>query len=220
MTKNEYLAELKSRLVSLPVEERDAAIRYYHEFFEDAGPGREQEIMDELGSPASLAQNIIDEANHTEESSTEYIPARYGEKAPPPPKRPSPERKAQNSTNRSVLWILVILLFSPVLLVVAIVLFCIFIAVLAVVFSLWIACMGIVLGLVLGGIFTVAAGISQLFTSPLGLAAVGIGLVLIAVGLLAIIPFVFLTTKVFPAVVRGFVNIISTIFNHKKVVAS
>jgi len=61
MTKNEYLAELKAHLASLPAEERDGAIKYYQEFFEDAGAENEQKVIEELGDPKSLAEKIISE---------------------------------------------------------------------------------------------------------------------------------------------------------------
>ena len=61
MTKNEYLNELASHLVSLPKEERDMAVRFYDEYFMDAGEGNEQIVMAELGKPFSLAKNIIGE---------------------------------------------------------------------------------------------------------------------------------------------------------------
>ena len=78
MSRNEYLAELKSLLMSLPSDERDAAIKYYQEFFEDAGGDKEQEVISELGSPKVLAESIIAEQNRTEKSSTEFIPANIG----------------------------------------------------------------------------------------------------------------------------------------------
>jgi|ADurb_Total_1213_FD_contig_21_3927271_length_972_multi_7_in_0_out_0_2 uncharacterized membrane protein len=61
MTKNEYLNELASHLISLPKEERDMAIRFYDEYFMDAGEENEQIVMAELGKPFNLAKNIIGE---------------------------------------------------------------------------------------------------------------------------------------------------------------
>lgn len=59
MTKQEYLAELNTYLMSLPLEEREDAVRFYEEYFEDAGPENEQAVIDELGKPFALAKSII-----------------------------------------------------------------------------------------------------------------------------------------------------------------
>lgn len=59
MTRQEYLAELNMHLMSLSDEERQNAVRFYEEYFEDAGAENEQTVMDELGKPYTLAKSII-----------------------------------------------------------------------------------------------------------------------------------------------------------------
>ena len=59
MTRQEYLAELNMHLMSLSDEERQNAVRFYEEYFEDAGAENEQSVMDELGKPYTLAKSII-----------------------------------------------------------------------------------------------------------------------------------------------------------------
>lgn len=59
MTRQEYLAELNMHLMSLSEEERQNAVRFYEEYFEDAGAENEQSVMDELGKPYTLAKSII-----------------------------------------------------------------------------------------------------------------------------------------------------------------
>lgn len=63
MTREEYLKELDSNLITLPREERDMAVRFYEEYFEDAGPEKEQEVIEELGKPYNLARTIIGETS-------------------------------------------------------------------------------------------------------------------------------------------------------------
>ena len=46
MTKIEYLAELDSYLMSLPNEERENAVKFYDEYFDDAGSENEQSVID------------------------------------------------------------------------------------------------------------------------------------------------------------------------------
>lgn len=216
MTMNEYLAELKFHLASLPAEERDAALKYYKEFFEDAGS--DEEAIRELGSPETLAQTILGETNRTEKSSSEYIPATQEDLW-----RERTQNTADSNargSNNVVLVILLLILLSPILIPIAAVVFSLFVAALAVVFSIWVACGGLVLGLTVGGVAAFIGGVALLFVAPLeGIMAIGTGLVLTGIGLLLLIPFVMLTSKAIPAVIRGFVNLISWIFNRNKVVA-
>ncbi|MDE6131816.1 MAG: DUF1700 domain-containing protein, partial [Oscillospiraceae bacterium] len=81
MTKTEYLAELDSHLITLPKEERDMAVRFYEEYFEDAGPEKEHEVMEELGKPYNLARTIIGETSLYSKSEV-YI--KYKESKPMP----------------------------------------------------------------------------------------------------------------------------------------
>ncbi|MFC3928613.1 DUF1700 domain-containing protein [Streptococcus caprae] len=59
MTKTEYLAELDRYLHRLPKADYEEAIEYFTEYFEEAGPEHEQEIMAELGSPREAASDLI-----------------------------------------------------------------------------------------------------------------------------------------------------------------
>ena len=58
MTKLEFMKELESLLLDIPLEEREEALKYYHGYFEDAGEDQEQEIIAELGSPKKVADII------------------------------------------------------------------------------------------------------------------------------------------------------------------
>lgn len=59
MTTNEYLARLKSCLECIDASEREAAVQFYTEYFEDAGEENAEKVMAELGSPEKLARDII-----------------------------------------------------------------------------------------------------------------------------------------------------------------
>lgn len=59
MNKQEYLSELEAHLASLSEEERNDALRFYEEYFEDAGSENEQQVISELGKPFALAKSII-----------------------------------------------------------------------------------------------------------------------------------------------------------------
>jgi uncharacterized membrane protein len=58
MTKYDFMRELESLLLDISLEERLEALQYYENYFEDAGPDREQSIITELGSPTKVATTI------------------------------------------------------------------------------------------------------------------------------------------------------------------
>lgn len=53
------MRELADALGRLGAEERSEALAYYEEYFNRAGPEREQEVIRELGSPAAVAARIL-----------------------------------------------------------------------------------------------------------------------------------------------------------------
>ena len=62
MSKQDYLRHLSAALATLvPDRERLEIVRYYEEYFEEAGPEREAELIQELGDPRELAQKIARE---------------------------------------------------------------------------------------------------------------------------------------------------------------
>ena len=59
MTRKEFMSELASRLYRLPQEDLQAALQYYEEYFDEAGSGNEQAVIQELKSPAHVASRIL-----------------------------------------------------------------------------------------------------------------------------------------------------------------
>lgn len=59
MTKKEYLSRLERCLECIENSEREAAIQFYAEYFDDAGEENTEKVISELGSPEKLAREII-----------------------------------------------------------------------------------------------------------------------------------------------------------------
>jgi uncharacterized membrane protein len=59
MDRNVYMKELTRELKLLSKEEREEVLLYYTEYFEDAGPAREAEAIEELGTPREAASQIL-----------------------------------------------------------------------------------------------------------------------------------------------------------------
>ena len=58
MNRNEFMRELELLLADLSQTEKEEALEYYNNYFEDAGPENEEMVIKELGSPAQVAQSI------------------------------------------------------------------------------------------------------------------------------------------------------------------
>lgn len=67
MDKNAYLKELSRRLArKMPEREREDTLRWYKEYFQEAGPEREAEVIKELGPPETVARRVIEEGGWTQ----------------------------------------------------------------------------------------------------------------------------------------------------------
>lgn len=59
MTREEYFMCLEGYLKELTYEECKEALQYYENYFDEAGPENEQEVIEQLGSPKQLAESIL-----------------------------------------------------------------------------------------------------------------------------------------------------------------
>ena len=199
MNKNDFISELRDKLLCVPYEEREAAIRYYEEFFDDAGVENEDSVISQLGSPEKVAQTIL---------------ADVGQFSSPPPvisakKQPIP------------VWAIVLIaVFAiPVGIPLLGAAFGIVVGFLGAAFGIVISIVALVLGLIISGIVLFSYGIALLFTTPLvGMATLGAGLIVTGLGILALIPTLLLFTKGIPACIRFFVLILRKLFVRKEAI--
>ena len=67
MTRDEFMKELAYLLQDIQDEDKDDAVQYYTDYFEEAGPDKEAEVIQALGSPERIAAIIrADIAGHLE----------------------------------------------------------------------------------------------------------------------------------------------------------
>ncbi|MDE6743964.1 MAG: DUF1700 domain-containing protein [Lachnospiraceae bacterium] len=72
MNKEEFLRQLETHLSGMPESEKQEALQYYRDYFEDAGPDKEGEVIDSLGSPADVARSIREENDGGEYTENGY----------------------------------------------------------------------------------------------------------------------------------------------------
>lgn len=71
--KEQYLQELEARLSNrMSPRELENVIKYYREYFNEAGSDKVGEVIDQLGSPAALVRRIMGEPTIEEQSQEEY----------------------------------------------------------------------------------------------------------------------------------------------------
>lgn len=242
MTKSEFMSELKVLLIDLPSEEREAALTYYDDYFEDAGPDKIDYVISDLGTPEKVAAMIKTDLNNSaakdsdkiiytesgykdtnfEEDRFEVVSNEeqsYQENDSSFKQKNTTYSKAQNENNgtsKIILIILICILAIPVGIPVISTVFGLFIAAVATLFGLFVALLAITGAFLVSGIILFVAGVIQLFITPTnGIFMCGVGLILSGLGTLGGMLTFVICTKVIPVVVRGFVNLCKMPFNKR-----
>ena len=219
MNRVEFMAELERLLADLPEDEQQAAVQYYADYFADAGAENEAEVIRELGSPEKTAESIkADYYGRTfDESRFEHkdYMEKYGQQASG--QQTSGQQQAGTAgasgeekkpwTSRG-LKILLIVLIAIVVWPVSLGLICAVVGILAAVVCLF---AGLVIAavcvMIAGGVTAVTGLLMSVAYPPAALMTTGIGLLLFVLGLIATVGTVKLCMIVYPAMLRGFVEL-------------
>ena len=233
MRRKEYINRLEQLLLVLPMEEREEALQYYNDYFEDAGIENEENVILELGSPEEVAAKIragyVGEHGEYSEQGFEDIRFQRNQNMVTEAERvegtwekiseteePVKRKKIRNSNTNiwKVIAIIVLVIFAaPILLPLGI-------AAIAVVFAFIIAVAAVLISVgifgfavAVAGVIVIMAGIAKSLMSPAtGLLASGIGCMLLAVGVLVSWVLISVLVKVVPVMIRGIVSILGKPF--------
>ena len=191
MNRTEFMSALEKRLSPLSKEDRDDALRYYDELFDEAGPIEEQNILDGLDDPDTIARQILSDNGVAPDGRPEFmiddvITPSKGAGTPPPPKSTVQQLKedfsGMNRNTKILLIVALLIVTSPV-----------WGGILSGVLGLIFGLIGIIFGLVVAfsgaAVGLVVSGIIYLFKiPPIGLCILGIGLIVVALDILVIYP--------------------------------
>lgn len=200
MNRSEYIKALNEFLSDLPDEERAGAISYHEELFDDAGAGNEAQVIESLGSPRDVADAILKDSgmlavqninasqdkNYSDNNSnTNHYQNDYNNQNFSNQNNSGYNQQYNTNKNTSgakagsiLLMIIIVIFTSGVWISLFGTLFGLFIGVCA-------AGLGLLIGFGVGGVTCLVSGIYYLFTAfPVGLIAIGIGCVLIALMIL------------------------------------
>lgn len=166
MNRSEFFRNLELELFRMPAEERQAALDYYHEYFDDAGEENEQKVLEELGSPNQLAAKI------KADSAIRQLDAE---------KRPTVKKGI------SAVWLVILAIFAaPIALPLAIGGAMLAIGIIAALIGILAALIIGVAALFFGGIVVVVAGAAIITTSlPVATYTIGVGLAVLGFTILA-----------------------------------
>ncbi len=192
MTSAEYLYDLRKRLRKLPPQEVDQAMRYYEEYFAEAGPEGEAEIINRLGTPAQVASAIISDyalkdMGSTGASVNAGVAGSTGgaEGFAGNPTAHNASQPVRKSSSLKTMWIVILaVLASPIAIPVAIALLFVVFAVLIALFCVFLALFVSALVMAVTGLVAVGLSIVALFSQPIdALAMMGVGLICASLGL-------------------------------------
>lgn len=222
MSRKAFMARLDELLADITEAEKEEALSYYEEYFEDAGPENEEEVISSLGSPekvaatikAGLSENAQEEGEFSESGYTNTYYDVKDEVAT------INKRKGLGGIGTGG-WVIILILclfalpiLGPILLGIVGTIFGILVAIAAVIFAVLVT--GI--ALVVAAVAMVAAGFATLFATPLvGVALIGAALLVAGIGILIAILGFWVVTKVIPPLLRGLVELIRKPFVRKGV---
>ena len=224
MNRVEFMETLSRLLQDIPEEDRIDALKYYNDYFDDAGSENEQNVIEELESPEKVAMKIKSDREDTYQY---YQEDTYGEEKDNKIYQDngtydyeSQEKKPwTNKWLKLAMIIAIVVIGFPIVIPLGAGILALIAGIVIAVFCLFAA---IVIGfatVVMVGVVLFAAGIGSLFTNPgVGLAVLGAGLMVIAIGVIGTVVGVRLCIIVFPGIVRGIVYILRKPF-HRKAVA-
>lgn len=183
MNRSEFMRQLTSGINTLPEEEFNNAINYYNEYFDEAGKKKEKKVIEELGNPSHIAEQIM--ADYAEKQSVV---------------------KQEKPKKEMPVWLLILLICtSPFWIVLAIMFMAVLLSLIITVFAFLISFYIISVVFVITGFTLFIFGCATLFQHvPTGIYALGASLVLIGLGLLMFIP----TT----AAITGFIKLVKSLF--------
>ena len=164
MTKTEYLAKLTKYLRKLPQKDYEETLEYFMEYFEEAGPENEAQVIAELGTPKEAAHEVI----------TRLLDEKII------------EDKSSLRNKTTILWIAILaVLASPVALPILLFFLAMLMTLLMIIFAVIVTALALTFALLISGVYTFFTSFSLLSVSLAStLFGVGLGLLMFGGALL------------------------------------
>lgn len=213
MNREGFLEGLARLLADIPENERQEALEFYNNYFDDAGPENEARVIEELGgtperAAASIRAEFQSDRPQRQPNYGEYTERGYRDtRIPHTDQMPRPvftQKKKEKDTNNNKT--VKIILIALILIVTSGLWSGLLGGVISLVFGLLGGILSLLLGIVAGvfallvsGIALTVAGIAKCMISPaLGLLMSGLGMMLLSVGIILLIFAIWMGSKLLP----------------------
>ena len=219
MNRVEFMSQLERLLWDIPESDRQDALRYYNDYFDEAGVENEAQVIQKLGSPGKVAATIKADLHLSGNEQAEYTERGYYDgreevNQNPPAKNEGKSRGPKQK--RAISWplIIVLLIFaSPLLVGVGGGVLGGLLGVVCGAFGILLAVIICGVALLVAGIVCLVVGIIRIFLSPIeGLVTAGIGSLVLAGGILLTLLSIWCVFKWLPALFRGVINLCQRLF--------
>ena len=205
MNAYEYLQALRAALAVLPDDEIDSAMRYYEDYFLDAGDENAAQVIEELGPPEQVAQAILNEYTGVARRRPERFDEEKAQTVDGVPLgrdgKPLTRKKGINPWMLACI-VLLALIFGPVAITV---IGAIILAVVGLIVGVAACVVAVPAATLIGGGALVLFSFLLWATPASALATLGAGLVVGAVGLLLVLLVIKLCILFVPPIIRGLV---------------
>ena len=236
MNRVEFLGKLKELLYDIPDNEREEAVEFYNDYFDEAGVENEDKVIRDFGSPEKLAATIKAGLSDKPDENGEYSENGYRDSRfvdrntlakktetsnnsgyYTSGKKYTSTTNSDRTTGKIVLIILLCIFALPVILPVVVGIFGALIGVIAAIIGVAVALVVAGFSVLLAGIALIVAGFVELITAPYAaMCLIGGGFVLTGFSIIGILLMIMVCAAVIPAVVRGFVHICKKPFKRKE----
>ncbi len=218
MNREEFLRQLELLLSGISEEERQDAMEFYRSYFEEA-EGSDEDVIAELESPQKAAESILKNLGIEGNGSYYNSYANRDEEY---------YRNLNNTVNNmngakkdasSNVWMVLLLVFtSPLWLTLVLAAACVLLAAVISVFAVAVAAAAVMAALIIAGFVLVGTGFSFMFGggAAVGFGLVGAGLLLLALGVLAVVLVVWTFGWFLPWALKGIWKLCKMPFEHRK----
>lgn len=208
MNAYEYLQALRAALAVLPDDEIDSAMRYYEDYFLDAGDENAEKVIKQLGPPEQVAEAILRDYTGVARRRPERFEEEKAQTVDGVPLgrdgKPLTRKKGINPWMLACI-VLLALIFGPVAVAV---IGAIIVAVVGLVIGIAACVVAVPAATLIGGGALVLFSFLLWATPASALATLGAGLVVGAVGLLLVLLVIKLCILFVPPIIRGLVALI------------
>ena len=208
MNAYEYLQALRAALAVLPDDEIDSAMRYYEDYFLDAGDENAAQVIEQLGPPEQVAEAILRDYTGVARRRPERFEEEKAQTVDGVPLgkdgKPLTRKKGINPWMLACI-VLLALIFGPVAVAV---IGAIIVAVVGLIVGVAACVVAVPAATLIGGGALVLFSFLLWATPASALATLGAGLVVGAVGLLLVLLVIKLCILFVPPIIRGLVALI------------